>query len=146
MAALQSRLSYVACWMARSHCHPWKYHVNHLAVALWHHILPDILLNTDSDMACHLLCAKPLPEPILTYWNLEAEEQTTAKFEYNFFFYILIEIWIQHTCISTSFQENAVKNVFNIMAAILIRPQSVRRYIEINYLRTQNIFWWINDA
>ena len=53
-------------------------------------MLPDILLNTDSDMACHLLCAKPLAEPILTYWNLEAKEQTSAKFEYNFFFYTYI--------------------------------------------------------
>ena len=30
-------------------------------------------------MACHLLCAKPLPEPVLTYFQLNPQEQTFVK-------------------------------------------------------------------
>ena len=31
-------------------------------------------------MACHLLGAKPLPEPMLTYCQLDPKEQTSVKF------------------------------------------------------------------
>ena len=32
-------------------------------------------------MACHLFGAKPLPEPMLTYYQVDPEEQTSVKFE-----------------------------------------------------------------
>ena len=32
-------------------------------------------------MACRLFGAKPLPEPLLTYCQLDSQEQTSVKFE-----------------------------------------------------------------
>ena len=61
-------------------------------------------------MACHLVGAKPLSEPMLAYCQLDPLEQTSAKSESKFIFFI---------------QENAFENVVWKMTAILCRPQCV---------------------
>ena len=55
-------------------------------------------------MACRLLGAKPLTEPVLTYCQLDPQEQTSVKFESHY---------------KTSIHENAFENVVCEMAAIL---------------------------
>ena len=62
-------------------------------------------------MDCRLFGTKPLAEPMLTYCQLDPMEQTSMKFERNTPFFI---------------HKNAFKNV-SIMAAILSRPQCVKR-------------------
>ena len=64
------------------------------------------------EMACHLLSDKPLPEPILTYWQLDHHKQPFNK---------NIVIFIQ---------ENAFGNVFCIMPATLYTPQCVQHMVE----------------
>ena len=54
-------------------------------------------------MACHLVGAKPLSEPMLEYHQLDPKEQTTI-----------------------SYQENAFEKVVCEMAAILSPPQCVK--------------------
>ena len=55
-------------------------------------------------MGCRLFGAKPLPEPMLTYYQLDSSEQTSLKFEAKY-------KKIAH--------ENALENVVWDMAAIL---------------------------
>ena len=59
-------------------------------------------------MACDLIGAKPLTEPMLTYYQLDPWEQISMIFKYK------IRI-----------QENAFENVAWEMAVILSRPQFV---------------------
>ena len=64
-------------------------------------------------MACRLVSAKPLPEPILTYCQQVSWERTSVK--------ILIKI-------ETFFaEENAFGIVVCVMLAILFRPECVSR-------------------
>ena len=58
-------------------------------------------------MACRLVGAKPLPDPMLTFCQLDPQEQTTVKFE--------------SKCKKKSIDENAFENVVCEMAAILSR-------------------------
>ena len=39
-------------------------------------------------MACRLFGAKPLPEPMLAYWQLDTWEQISVKFESEFIIFI----------------------------------------------------------
>ena len=57
-------------------------------------------------MAWHLFGAKPLPEPMLIYCELDRWEQTSVKFESKFM------------------EENAYENVLCKMSAILSQPSS----------------------
>ena len=57
-------------------------------------------------MACRLSGAKPLPEPMLTYCQLDPQEQTSVKFESKY---------------KTFIQENPVENIVCRIVAILSR-------------------------
>ena len=61
-------------------------------------------------MACHLFGTKPLPEPILTYCQLDPEEQTSVKIESKY---------------KISTEENAFENVVCKMEAILSRADDL---------------------
>ena len=76
-------------------------------------------------MACHLVGAKPLSEPMRDYRQLDPWEQ---KFS---------EIFIQNSYIFI--QEKAFEQVVCKMAAILSRPQCVK-YVE-NYITILIWFW-----
>ena len=57
-------------------------------------------------MACRLSGAKPLPEPMLAYCQLNSWEHISENFDSNFIVFI---------------EENAIENVVAKMAAILSR-------------------------
>ena len=61
-------------------------------------------------MACAMFGAKPLPEPVLKYCQLDTEEQNSMKFESKY---------------KTFHHENAFGNVIREMAAILLRGRWV---------------------
>ena len=63
-------------------------------------------------MACRLFGAKPLPEPMLTYFQLNPYEQTTVKFAFKYIFFIV---------------ENAFENVVCEMSDILSRGRWVNK-------------------
>ena len=63
-------------------------------------------------MACCLVSAKPLFEPLLEYCQFEPQEQTSVKFESKYIF----------------IQENACENVVCEKAAILSWPQCGKRH------------------
>ena len=63
-------------------------------------------------MACRLFGAKPLPEPMLTYFQLNPYEQTTVKFAFKYIFSIV---------------ENAFENVVCEMSDILSRGRWVNK-------------------
>ena len=66
-------------------------------------------------MACRLIGAKPLSEPMLDYCQLDPCEHIQWKFNQN---------------TTTFFEENARENVVCEMASILSRPQCVNMYFE----------------
>ena len=59
-------------------------------------------------MACRLIGAKPLSEPMQPYYQLDPKEQTSVKFESKYKLFI---------------QENAFEGVVREMAAILSRER-----------------------
>ena len=65
-------------------------------------------------MACRLVTAKPLSEPMLEYFQFDPSEQTLMKSE---MFYRNSDIFIH---------ENAFENVVCEMAAILSRSRCVK--------------------
>ena len=69
-------------------------------------------------MACHLIGAKPLSEPMPDYCQLDPWEHISMKINQNTAIFI---------------EENAHENVVYEMASILSRPQCVNRYISIKH-------------
>ena len=61
-------------------------------------------------MACHLFGAKPLPEPVVTYCQLDHWEQISVKFNWNFKLFI---------------QENAFEYVICEMMAMFTRVEEL---------------------
>ena len=57
------------------------------------------------EMAWHMFSAKSSPKPMLTYEQLEPQEQTSVKFKSKYFFF---------------FQENVFKNVCKVVAILLM--------------------------
>ena len=64
-------------------------------------------------MVCHLFGIKPLPEPMMTYCQLDLQEQT-VKLQWNVI--LIKEIFIQ---------EKAFENAVYKMAVILSQPSGI---------------------
>ena len=62
-------------------------------------------------MACHLFSDKPSPEPILTIFSLNRQEQTSGIFKSKYKCFL--------------FQQNAFENVVYKMAVVLSKPQFI---------------------
>ena len=65
-------------------------------------------------MACRLIGAKPLPEPILSYCQFDHQEQTSVKLESRYIFVI---------------HENVFENDFCEMGAILSGGDELIQYL-----------------
>ena len=83
-------------------------------------------------MACRLVGAKPLSQPMLEYCQLDPWEQTSMKFQSQFIhFYSRKCIWKCRNFNRNSYifiQENAFENVVCKMELILSRPQWVKHH------------------
>ena len=71
-------------------------------------------------MACRLFGAKPLPEPMLSYCQLDPQEQISVNFDSNYEHFI---------------DQNALENFVWEMAAILSRGRWANRvYIKCDFI------------
>ena len=73
--------------------------------AVWH-----IIASLVHIMACHICTAKPLPEPMLPFWQLDLKEQT-----------------LMNSYPKYKHLENVFENGISKMSAILSRPQCVNK-------------------